>query len=64
MHGMLHWIAMRYAKDGVVSSQWHSFCLLISIHALSFRNQTCNAVAPALIIGKFMNRCMKNMNTD
>ncbi|KAH8113465.1 NAD-binding protein [Phellopilus nigrolimitatus] len=32
MHGLVHWIAMRYAKDGI----------------------TCNAVAPALIIGTNM----------
>jgi 3-oxoacyl-[acyl-carrier protein] reductase len=33
LHGLLHWVAMRYAKDGV----------------------TCNAVAPALIIGLIFN---------
>ncbi|KAF9530670.1 NAD-binding protein [Crepidotus variabilis] len=32
LHGLLHWIALRYAKDGI----------------------TCNAVAPALIIGTTM----------
>ncbi|EIN04398.1 NAD(P)-binding protein [Punctularia strigosozonata HHB-11173 SS5] len=34
MHGLVHWIAQRYAKDGIAS--------------------TCNAVAPALIVGTTM----------
>ncbi|TFK51559.1 NAD-binding protein [Heliocybe sulcata] len=39
LHGMMHWIAQRYAKDGV----------------------TCNAVAPALIVGTEM---MSNPNPE
>lgn len=52
LHGLMHWVASRYAKDGVVrSTHPPSISYLRLLTVLYYMMQTCNAVAPALIIG-------------
>ena len=49
MHGLMHWIATRYAKEGIVGLVFSQF--LNVLWWLTFGCKTCNAVAPALIVG-------------
>ncbi|KAF8881614.1 hypothetical protein BD779DRAFT_1545772 [Infundibulicybe gibba] len=57
LHGLLHWLASRYAADGLVLG---SFTPSLSNPNCPFF-QTCNAVAPALITDTGM---MSNPNPD